>query len=415
MFEPQTLGMISGAALVGAAGLHAAWGVHVLHRRESAAQRRTRERRENFAAQLQAAVQWARASKPSFKAWPGTRPFRVSAVVDEALDCRSFYLVPEDGRPLPRFEPGQYLTFHLPVGDPGRPVVRCYSLSERPREDFYRVTVKRVRAPANRADLPPGRASNYFHREVRPGSLLQVEAPQGAFFLDPTDGAPVVLIGGGIGVTPTLSMASALAYARDPRPVFLFLGFRNGREHPFRTRLAELPADAPNIRLDVSYSRPLADDRQNLDYDHHGRVDAERLSRVLPSSNFHYYVCGPAAMMQSLVPALLDWGVPPEHIQYEAFGPASVNLGDQTAAPCDVQFARSGKLLRWTGEMSLLELAEQGGIPLQAGCRAGSCGQCRVLLSAGSVTHAKKPGVELAEGECLACLARPQTDVVLDA
>jgi hypothetical protein len=158
----------------------------------------------------------------------------------------------------------------------------------------------------------------------------------------------------------------------------------------------------------------LPTDRLGADYHHRGYVDASRLSRVLPSSNFRYYVCGPAAMMQSLVPALLEWGVPEEHIQYEAFGPASVG-GVVTAAPCQVEFARSGKSLRWSGEGSLLELAEKGGVRLDSGCRAGSCGQCRVMLSAGRVAHAKKPGVELVDGECLACIARPQGDVVVEA
>jgi hypothetical protein len=274
--------------------------------------------------------------------------------------------------------------------------------------------VKRVPAPTDRLDLPPGRASNYLHREVRPGSLLDVEAPQGAFFLDPTNQSPIVLLGGGIGVTPLVSMASAMVYARDPRSVYFLAGFRNSREHPFRARLRELAGDAPNLHFDVSYSRPLPTDRLGVDYHHRGYVDASRLSRVLPSSNFRYYVCGPAAMMQSLVPALLEWGVPEEHIQYEAFGPASVG-GVVTAAPCQVEFARSGKSLRWSGEGSLLELAEKGGVRLDSGCRAGSCGQCRVMLSAGRVAHAKKPGVELVDGECLACIARPQGDVVVEA
>src|SRR5262249_20582645 len=154
---------------------------------------------------------------------------------------------PEDGRPLPRFEPGQYLTFHMPGSEPDRPLVRCYSLSERPREDFYRVTIKRVPAPQDRPDALPGRASNYFHREIRPGSLLQVEAPQGAFFLDPTDRQPVVLVGAGIGVTPLMSIASTLAYSRNARQVYFLSGFRSSREHPFRARLAELKTYGPNL------------------------------------------------------------------------------------------------------------------------------------------------------------------------
>lgn len=416
MLEPASLGLISGAALMGAAGVQAALGVRRLRRRERAARERTELRRETFADQLDAAVHWARASQPSLRAWTGTRPFRVSAVVDEAEDYRSFYLVPEDGRPLPRFEPGQYLTFHLPTADPSRPLVRCYSLSERPREDFYRVTVKRVEAPEGRPDLQSGRGSNHFHREVRPGSLLEVEAPQGTFFLDPTSAAPVVLIGAGVGITPLVSMASALAYSHDQRPVYFFAGFRSSRAHPFRARFREFGGDVPNLRLDVCYSKPLPTDRLGRDYDHRGHVDLARLQRILPSNNFRYFVCGPARMMQSLVPELLDWGVPEEDIHYEAFGPASVGGRGVASAPCEVQFARSGKSLHWTGEAgSLLELAEQGGVPLESGCRAGSCGQCRVMLAAGRVKHAKQPGLELVEGECLACIARPDGDVVVEA
>ena len=409
MLEPASLGILSGAALLGAAGLRAAQGVRGLVRRQERELDNTERRRAAFANQLEAALHFARASEPTLRAWTGTRTFRVSATVDEAEDCRSFYLTPEDGRPLPRFEPGQYLTFHLPTADRMRPLVRCYSLSERPREDFYRVTIKRT---------AEGRGSKYFHGEVHPGGTLEVEAPQGAFFLDPTDDLPLVLVSGGIGVTPIMSMAAALVHRRDSRPIYVFTGFRSSREHPFRVRLAEVAASVPNLHLDVSYSRPLPTDRLGLEYHHRGHVDAARLRRVLPSSNFRFYVCGPAAMMGSLVPALLQWGVPPAHIHYEAFGSASVQgLGGRAAtAPCEVQFARSAKALRWTGdESSLLELAERGGVLLDSGCRAGNCGQCRVMIAAGRVAHAKPPGVQLVDGECLACIARPEGDVIVDA
>jgi ferredoxin len=177
-------------------------------------------------------------------------------------------------------------------------------------------------------------------------------------------------------------------------------------------------AAAGRLTLDVSYSRPLAGDRLGYEYANTGHVNIARLRRVLPSNNFRFYLCGPARMMESLVPALLEWGVPAAHIRYEAFGRASVTglAGAAGQAPCAVQFARSGKSLRWTGEQeSLLELAEQGGLRLESGCRAGSCGQCRVMLSAGRVTHVKPPGAALAEGECLACIARPVGDVIVEA
>lgn len=417
MFEPATAGMVSGAALLSAAGLRAALAVRSLLRRGHGSAETTERRRASFANRLDAALHWAQASQPELKAWTGTRPFRVSAIVDEAEGIRSFYLVPEDGRPLPRFEPGQYLTFHLQPSDRARPLVRCYSLSERPREDFYRVTIKCVQPTVKRTPAKPS-ASRHFHHDVRPGSLLEVEAPQGSFFLDPTDDSPVVLVGGGIGVTPIVSMLAALAHRRDARPVFAFTGFRNSSEHPFRVRLDELATTASNVRLDVCYSQPLAEDRLGIEFNHQGHVDVGRLRSVLPSSNYRYYICGPAAMMESLAPALLKWGVPAEHINYEAFGPASVQGfgAAQASAPCDVQFACSGQSLRWTGEhSSLLELAEQQGVRLDSGCRAGSCGQCRLRVAAGRVIHAKPAGIQLTDGECLACIARPDGDLIVDA
>ena len=421
MLDAPSLGLVSGAALVGAAGLRVAWEASGIARRGRQASRRTLVRRAEFDEQLETALRWARASQPALKAWTGTRTFRVAAVVDETPDCRSFYLVPEDGRPLPPFEPGQYLTFHLPTSDPNRPLVRCYSLSERPREDYYRVTVKRAAPPEGRGELLPGRGSNYFHREVHPGARLEVEAPQGAFFLDPEDDLPVVLCGAGVGITPLMSMAATLVHRRDMRAVHFFAGFRNRDQHLFRARLGELAADARQMRLDVSYSRPEAGDLESTTWAavRRGRVDVARLRETLSSSNYRYYVCGPAAMMESLVPELLAWGVPARHICYEAFGPASVlGLADVAvgSTPCQVQFARSGRSLRWSGhEASLLDLAEQGGIALASGCRAGSCGQCRLTLAAGRAVHSKQPGVPLAAGECLACIARPQGDVVVEA
>ena len=174
---------------------------------------------------------------------------------------------------------GAVLDVPLADGDPLRPLVRCYSLSERPREDFYRVTVKRVTAPRRpTGDWPPGRGSGYFHREVRPGSQLEVEAPQGAFFLDPTDDAPVVLVGGGIGVTPIVSMAAALVHAGDRAAGVLVRRLsQQPRASVSRAAGGVGGRRGANLQLDVSYSRPLAERSAGLDYDHRGRVDAARL------------------------------------------------------------------------------------------------------------------------------------------
>lgn len=134
---------------------------------------------------------------PGAGAWSGWRSFRVEArqIEDAAQSVCSYYLRPEDGLPLPAYLPGQFLTFKLTLAS-GDEIVRCYSLSDAPSTDRYRVSIKRV---------PGGRSSNHFHDYVQPGSLLQVRAPAGHFHIDRSL-APVVLIAGGIGITPLLAM-----------------------------------------------------------------------------------------------------------------------------------------------------------------------------------------------------------------
>jgi hypothetical protein len=201
----------------------------------------------------------------------------------------------------------------------------------------------------------------------------------------------------------------------------VFAGFGNGREHPFRQQFAELRARHKQLHFDVSYSRPAPAEQRGRDYDHRGYVDLARIQAVLPSPNFRFYLCGPPGLMESLVPALLSWGVPRERIYFEAFGPASVKgLADESAAiaagPCRVEFTRSGGCFDWTGDdESLLEFAEAQGLPLDYGCRAGNCGQCIVAVTEGGVRHVKEPGVVLKPNECLTCIGVPQGDLVLDA
>ncbi len=416
------LGMAFGIVLLGVFGIRVMRAAYGGGRRVRAAQRRIGGRRRVFVEQLEATLKWARATRPIYKAWSGTRPFRVAGIVDEAEGCKSFYLVPVDGRPLPRFEPGQYLTFQLPIDLRQKPLVRCYSLSEHPREDYYRVTIKQVEAPVGKPDIPAGRGSGYFCEQVKLGATLDVQAPQGAFFLDPTNELPVVLVGSGIGITPILSMANSIVHERSPREVFVFAGFGNSREQPFREHLREL-ASHDKVQVDVSYSRPMPADRLGRDYEHRGRVDVARLREVLPSNNYCFYVCGPPGMMESLVPALREWGVPESHIRFEAFGPASVKGLSRGAGsdkiesePCAVGFSSTETTCRWSGEYeSLLEFAESQGVVLDYGCRAGNCGQCLVSVRHGKVVHVKKPGVPMGENECLTCIGLPQGDVELEA
>jgi ferredoxin-NADP reductase len=264
----------------------------------------------------------------------------------------------------------------------------------------------------------PGRGSNYFHRNVNVDDVLDVRAPAGTFFLDPLATEPVVLLGVGIGVTPLVSMLESIMHTGRPREVQALFGFRSGAEHPFKARLGSLAAENPNLRLHVSYSAPREADVLYRDFNYRGRITIERLRQVLPSNNYRFYVCGPGAWMESLVPALVEWGVPESHVHFEAFGPASVKriAKSRTALKCNVQFGRSNRTSVWDGSFtSLLEFGEAAGVTMPSGCRAGSCGECVMAIRDGDVSPVKQPGISVPAGYCLTCISIPTGTLVLDA
>ena len=364
-------------------------------------------------------------------AWTGWRDFRVVAreFEDAAQSQCSFYLQPVDGQLLPTFKPGQFLTLALDVSPrtsdgtaAARPITRCYSLSDRPDSAHYRLTVKRVPAPPDRAEIAPGQSSNHFHDQVRVGDVLRVKAPAGHFFIDPDPNLPAVLIGGGIGITPMMSMLRWCVAQQPQRVVHLYYGLRNSGAHAFKQQLEEIAASHPALRLNVVYSRPGESDLLGRDYQHQGHVDVELLRRTLPHGRHQFYVCGPPAMMQTLVPALAEWGVPVRDIHYEAFGPASIKLPGAAAAAApiatgvEVRFQRSGRTLTWDGsDASLLDFAERHGVEVESGCRSGGCGSCETRLLEGTVQYEHAPDHDVAPGHCLLCVGRPASPLVLEA
>ena len=357
--------------------------------------------------------------------WNGLRKFAVAKKNVECDDVCAFYLKPHDGRALPAFKPGQYLTFQLDLPGRDKPLVRCYSLSDCPHQrDYYRVTIKKEKAPPDRPDLPPGAASSYFCDTVKEGDILNVKAPTGHFFLDMSRTNPIVLIAGGVGITPMLCMANAIIASGSKREAWFFLGARNRREHIHKAELEKIAAENDNIHLHVCYSKPGPDEVKGRDYQHEGRVSVELFKELLPSNNFEFYLCGPGAFMKSITDGLEAWGVPDADVHFEAFGPATVKKKAVAPTPeetthlakINVTFGRSNKTVRWEPSAgNLLEFAQAQGVKIDSGCCAGGCGTCLVAIKSGEVTYLKKPDAEPDAGTCLTCICRPKKDLVLDA
>lgn len=413
---------VVGTFLVGAAGCQLCLALY-----ESL--RRARFRREAVGLSLEllrqrvdAACQLRSRTEPANVAWNGYRKFVVQRKELEAENIYSFYLSPHDGKPLPRFLPGQFLTIQLRLPAVDKPVVRCYSLSDCPHGDHYRITVKRCLAPTDAPDAPHGVISGHLHDRVAKGDILDVKAPSGRFFIDTHKRKPAVLIGGGIGITPFLSMASTVVESGSGREIWMFYGVRNGREHILSGYLRELSHQHDQFHFVACYSNPGPDDVEGRDYDYRGRIDRNLLQRYLKSSNYEFFVCGPPPMMSAVTKALVDWSVPESEIRTEAFGPASVpkrkkEVATPATSAVKITFSRSQKTVAWDGKSnSLLDFGEDVGAQVQGGCRVGNCGTCEVAVLAGEVEYNCKPEYsDLGDGCCLACISTPKGDLVLDA
>jgi ferredoxin-NADP reductase len=315
-----------------------------------------------------------------------------------------------------RFKPGQFLTFQfdLPTADgEGKRAVRCYSLSDQPQSDAYRISVKRVTG---------GLISNHLHDQIHEGDTLMVKAPSGRFHLIEEPSPPLVLIAGGIGITPMLSILLSLLKQGGEREIWLFYGVRNGREVIMHDQLRSLANYHQRFHLHNCYSRPEASDRPGIDYQHAGRVDIPLLRSELKLARYQFYVCGPGAMMESIVLGLESIGIPHDDIHYEAFGPTALTKPQQKVGASvhetddrwQVTFSRSGRSVKWSDCYdSLLNMAEAEGVDVESGCRVGSCGSCQSRIEKGEVEYLQEPITDVKEGQCLLCISRPKSDLEL--
>lgn len=260
-------------------------------------------------------------SKPG--GWTGYRKLIVDRKVPESSIVTSFYLRSSNDQPLPDYIPGQYIT--IKVDHPTTPTSpRNYSLSDRPNTGYFRISVKRE--PNLTADAPSGLISNYLHDVIEEGDVLETGPPCGEFTLDPKSATerPVVLLAGGIGVTPLLSMARALAEAKVATPVYFLQAAKNSQVHAFGQELRDLREQAPNFHTHVIYDEPLPDDLSTGLCDREGVVTTDLISDWTPYVDADFYVCGPSPFMARVLSSLSDLKVPTDRVLHEFFGPKQI-------------------------------------------------------------------------------------------
>jgi nitric oxide dioxygenase len=247
--------------------------------------------------------------------WLDYRDFTVTKKVKESDVITSFYLEPKDGNPFPSYKPGQYITVKADIEGEPYTHQRQYSLSLAPDEGIYRISVKREDAIG---DTPAGVVSTYLHEQVEEGSTLQISAPTGEFVLDQEDTRPLVLLSGGVGLTPLMSMLETTIKEQPEREVIYIHAARNSHVHAMKDRVKEIAEENDKVTSYVVYDSPEAND----EYDKEGHIDAEWVNSILPTKDAAFYFCGPKGFMRAAYQILTEIGVNEKDIHFEIFGPA---------------------------------------------------------------------------------------------
>jgi ferredoxin-NADP reductase len=332
------------------------------------------------------------------------------------------------------FEAGQFIPVRIRVD--GKDQVRCYSISSAPHVGGYlEISVKRQ-----------GVVSSALHTTARPGAVLSIRTPNGAFKYPSGDDRPIVLLGAGVGVTPLISMMRYAVYAEPTRPVTLLYGARKEGDFAFRDELVTLPRRHPQLKIQLAAS--VGASHPSI---YPGRIDAALLKMAVPDPAYAvYFICGPENMIQSSKTMLQKLGVPAPQIRYELFQAAvasSASAAEEQAAggtpglghgvpaaeasalaapvsaepaaraaTLEMRCTKVGKSLQIRAGQTLLEGAEEHGVEIPSLCRTGVCGTCRARVTAGEVEcdSTTLDADEQRQGIVLACVATPRTDCTVE-
>lgn len=253
--------------------------------------------------------------------WNGWRKFVIKKIVEESTEIKSFYLYPEDGKEIADFHPGQFISVQVFVEELNLLQPRQYSLSSAFNPEYYRISVKRENGIAPN---PSGMVSNTLHSKSE-GDVIAISSPAGIFHLEKDSENPLVLISGGVGFTPMLSMLETNLNALQNKKTVWIHGCRNESVHAFKNQIANLKQEAKWLETFTFY-----DNVENLDNESdqilQGRVDLHKCKEAILLDEAKFYICGPELFIKSQYESLLHLNVKTENIFYEEFGPQLIHL-----------------------------------------------------------------------------------------
>lgn len=344
------------------------------------------------------------------------------AVRDETHDVKTFVLAPKEPRRF-AYAPGQFLTFSFEVG--GETIHRCYTISSAPtRPNAVSFTVKRV---------PGGPVSNWLHDNLKPGSVVRALGPMGEFSCFTHPASKYLLLSGGSGVTPMMSMARTFHDLGEARDVAFVHSARSPADIVFRGELETIARLDPGFRFHAVCE---TDSPNETWTGPKGRLSLDILREAVPDFlEREVFVCGPKPYMDAVRAMLkeagfdmarhhqesFDFGELPEAEQ-EAAAEAGKEL-DAEAAPTGgvrtfrVEFAKTRRVLECPENETVLDAARKAGIRLPSSCAKGLCGTCKSKLTSGTVAMTHAGGIrqrEIDAGMALLCCSKPTSDLVVE-
>ena len=338
---------------------------------------------------------------------------RVESITDETPSVKTFRLRSPGGGPLPfTFIPGQFLNVAFWIG--GARMNRSYSISSSPNErDYVELTIKREER---------GAVSRHIIDLLKIDDTIEAGGPVGTFTFTGAEAESIVLLSAGVGITPMTCAVRYLTERSWPGDIYFIYSCRTPADFIFQESIAELEQRNQKLHVTVTMTKPGPDWKGPR-----GRITKEFLTKTVPDlASRRVHLCGPVPMMDATKALLTEIGVSPANLKTEQFGAVKPPLGvpGTTAKPTAaatgplVTFSKNNKSAKIHENQTILELSEELGIGIEFSCRIGTCGVCKVKMTAGEVDQEVQDALDEDDkknGVILACQAKPRTEVTVEA